>query len=80
MRTQAQRAETVMNRIADRLDLAIDLLTLGQYGLEQVPSDGPGCEGSGRQADWEALQMPARRRGHCRVGDREPARSACRAG
>ena len=26
----------IMNRIADRVDLAIDFLTLGQYGLEQI--------------------------------------------
>ena len=67
------------NRIADRVDLAIDLLTLGQYGLEQVPAGGAGCEGSGRKADWEALPLPARSRGHCLPGERDLVRSACRA-
>lgn len=57
--TQTQRA---INRIADRIDLAIDFFTLGQYGLEQVPAPRAGCEGSGPRADWEALQ-PARTRG-----------------
>ena len=27
----------MINRIADRIDLAIDLLTLGQYGLQIAP-------------------------------------------
>jgi hypothetical protein len=71
-----------MNRIADRVDLAIDALTLGQYGLEQVAgADAAGCEAIGRQAGWESPQRPARRRGGC-----EPAQlswdwpaSACRA-
>ncbi len=31
-------ADSVLNRIADRIDLAIDVLTLGQYGAEQVPA------------------------------------------
>ena len=68
-----------MNRIADRIDLAIDLLTLGQYGLEQVPAGGAGYEGCGHQADWEALPMPARRRGQCRTAEWDLAGSACRA-
>ena len=55
-----------MNRIADRLDLAIDALTLGQYGLEQVAAaDAAGCEGIGRRAGWENPRHPARRRGSC---------------
>ncbi len=39
---------TAINRVADRIDLAIDLLTLGQYGLEcrEVPAGTNGCEGS----------------------------------
>lgn len=51
-----------MNRIADGLDLAIDALTLGQYGLEQVATeDAAGCEGIGRAAGWENPQRSARR-------------------
>ena len=70
-----------MNRIADRVDLAIDAVTLGQYGLEQVAAaEATGCEGIGRTAGWENPQRPARIRGGC-----EPQytwdwpRSACRA-
>ncbi len=37
------RSTQMIGRIADRVDLAIDLLTLGQYGLERVPED-EGCE------------------------------------
>lgn len=33
-----------MNRVADRIDLTIDMLTLGQYGLERIePRDRPCC-------------------------------------
>jgi len=53
-----------INRIADRIDLALDLLTLGQYGLEQVPAGGACREGSGLRADWEALPR-TRQRGGC---------------
>jgi hypothetical protein len=53
-----------MSRIADGVDLAIDALTLGQYGLEQVDSaDAASCEGIGRRAGWENPQRSARRRG-----------------
>jgi hypothetical protein len=56
----------------DALDLVIEFATLGEYGLEELPEDGPGCEGSGRthgvparsrdswHGGWEAL-APARR-------------------
>jgi hypothetical protein len=55
-----------MNRIADRVDLAIDAVTLGQYGLEQVAAaEAAGCEGIGRKAGWETPQRPARVRGGC---------------
>ena len=39
-----------INRVADRIDLAIDLLTLGQYGLEchEAAAGTNGCEGSKR--------------------------------
>lgn len=55
----------LIDRIADRVDLAIDVLTLGQYGLE--PNDltsarDAGCEGGGRCGRREALP-PARGRG-----------------
>lgn len=53
-------------RIADRVDLAIDFLTLGQYGLEDASARDAGCEGGGGPGHGnghrEALP-PARRRG-----------------
>ena len=66
---RSRRAGHVLNRIADRIDLAIDVMTLGQYGLEQVTSaDADGCEGTGqtvRRAGWETRSQPSRRRGAC---------------
>ncbi len=66
---RSHRAGLVLNRIADRIDLAIDVMTLGQYGLEQVPSAGAeGCEGIGqtkRRAGWEPRSQPSRHRGAC---------------
>ena len=61
-----------INRVADRIDLAIDLLTLGQYGLECSERDTPlgagpaGCEGSKRRTRpesrdaWEAPRQSRR--------------------
>jgi hypothetical protein len=56
-----------IDRIADRVDLAIDFLTLGQYGLEHVSASETGCEGGDelrcdRRRRREALP-PARVRG-----------------
>jgi hypothetical protein len=51
-----------MNRLLGGIDLVIDLATLGEFGLEQVPADGHGCELIGSSAGWEAL-APARRPG-----------------
>jgi hypothetical protein len=59
----------MINRIADRVDLAIDFLTLGQYGLAEANqvttfARGAGCEGGGPSGRREALP-PARGRGLC---------------
>jgi hypothetical protein len=69
-----------MSRIADRVDLAIDAVTLGQYGLEQVAAaDATGCERIGRTAGWEAPPRPSRRRGACESQYTwDWPRSACR--
>ncbi len=52
--------DSLIGRAIDTLDLLIDFATLGEYGLEQVPADGLGGEGTGRTSGWEAL-APARR-------------------
>ena len=65
MKEARTKTDAAITRIADRIDLAIDMLTLGQYGLEVAPAGGAGREGSGRcAADWEA-PPPARPRGGC---------------
>jgi hypothetical protein len=83
-RQRAGRAIGVaaIDRVADRIDLAIDLLTLGQYGLEcREADDGAavaggtaGCGGSSRgdapnglARAWEAPRRP--RRPACDRGD-----------
>jgi len=52
--------DSLVARVMDVLDLVIDFATLGEYGLESVPADGSGGEGTGRNTGWEAL-APARR-------------------
>lgn len=65
------RREVAFSRIADRIDLAIDVLTLGQYGLEQEgpgPAEATSCEGIGHKVGWtgwETRTQPSRRRGDC---------------
>lgn len=56
------------------VDLAIDIATLGEYGLETLPDEAE-CELTG--SGWEAL-APARRRGSCAAprGDAEPVGGA----
>lgn len=78
----------LIDLIADRVDLAIDFLTLGQYGLEHLEAADAagggafacdtGCEGGGPRryggGRREALP-PARTRGCARPGS-HAARSA----
>lgn len=69
----------VLDRLADRIDLAIDLLTLGQYGLERSAGEG-GCE---RRPGREGTR---RREAHTRLAHRAacewewPSRAPCAAG
>jgi hypothetical protein len=51
-------------RLLGAVDLAIDFATLGEFGLEPVPADGPCRERPGRKTGWEALAT-ARSRGGC---------------
>jgi hypothetical protein len=55
-------------------DLAVDFATLGEYGLEVVPADGPCRERTGHDTGWEALARPT-------AGSRPPRRPVayCRA-
>jgi hypothetical protein len=58
------------HRVLGAVDLALDFATLGEYGLEPLPADGPGCERAG-DAGWEALARSSAgsgrpsRRGRC---------------
>jgi hypothetical protein len=54
----------IANRLLSTVDLAIDLSTLGEYGLETLPDEAE-CELTG--SGWEAL-APARRGGCARIG------------
>lgn len=61
IKRRTHRTAAVLNRIADRVDLAIDVMTLGQYGLERVPSPQR-CE---LDDGHEPLPRSGRRRGGC---------------
>ncbi len=68
----------IIDRIADRVDLAIDFLTLGQYGLavaEQSPAGDAGCEGGDRARGRREALAPARHRG-CEGRGRGPPQPA----
>ena len=70
------QAEGIGQKLLGGVDLVIDLATLGSYGLEPVPADGP-CREHGqrrpthRRSAWEAL--PAARRGACGAAASAPA-------
>ena len=78
------RETSLAQRVLGAVDLAIDLATLGEYGLEPVPAEGPCRERPGRArrqprraaseapsvTGWEALTAPRRGNGPC---DRTPA-------
>jgi hypothetical protein len=53
-------------RLLSGVDLVIDLATLGEYGLEPLPAEGPCRESGGHKPGWEALASTSRaRRGGC---------------
>ena len=45
----------VTQRLLSAVDLAVDLATLGEYGLEELPANGPCRERSDHRSDWEAF-------------------------
>jgi hypothetical protein len=65
-----QRA--IGQRLLGAVDLAIDMATLGEYGLEPLPADGPCREQAERRptlrrSGWE--ELPTARRGACGHGE-----------
>ena len=78
------RRTALAQRLLGAVDLAIDFATLGEYGLEPVPADGPCHERPRHRAvdpsaplGWEALatarrgtcERPAGAPGHVRLRD-----------
>jgi len=53
------KLSSMSQRLLSAVDLAIDLATLGEYGLEPQTADGPCRERSGHRSDWEALRRPS---------------------
>jgi hypothetical protein len=53
------RRRNLAQRLLGAADLALDFATLGEYGLEVVPADGPCRERPGHETGWEALARPA---------------------
>jgi len=47
--------QTLTNRLADAVDLAIDFATLGEYGLEPVGSTPRACEGGRERPAQESF-------------------------
>jgi hypothetical protein len=63
------QTNTITRRVLDAVDLALDLATLGEYGLEpastfeRTPVDGTCREPAGRLTGWEGFATA--RRGAC---------------
>ena len=63
-----RRRKDLAQRLLGAVDLAIDFATLGEYGLEPAPVDGPCRERPGHPTGWEALAT-VRPRGACAPHD-----------
>jgi hypothetical protein len=70
MNDQTIKKTSFAQRALGAIDLAIEFATLGEYGLEPLPADGPCRERVGHSAGWEALAT-ARPRG-CDAAVRRP--------
>jgi hypothetical protein len=72
VRSRNETSKCIGQRILGAIDLAIDIATLGEYGLEPLPADaggladGPCRERPGHQTGWEAFAKA--RRGDCSAG------------
>jgi hypothetical protein len=72
VRSRNETSKCIGQRILGAIDLAIDIATLGEYGLEPLPAnagglaDGPCRERPGHQTGWEAFAKA--RRGDCGAG------------
>lgn len=71
-----QNCNSPAQRLLGAVDLAIDFATLGEYGLEPSPVDGPSRERRGRKTGWEALTTA--RRGGCAPAAARPTRPRTR--
>ena len=82
MRTREHTSSGFGQRILGAVDLAIDLATLGEYGLEHLPEDAGSTPGGrcrerrGHPAAWEAFATA--RRGGCATPATRPATHAGR--
>lgn len=65
------RGTHLTERVLGAVDLAIDIATLGEYGLEPCSADEPRRERPGRKTGWEALltARPRRACGRAEAGD-----------
>ena len=77
-RQMFHRRTNLDQRIISGVDLVIDFATLGEYGLEPIPADGPRerpghAPSSRRAAGWEAFATA--RRGACRARRSTSARA-----
>ena len=65
-RPRHERRSRRLARLLSGVDLAIDLATLGEYGLEPLPAEAP-CRTRRPTltSAWEALPAPRGRRGEC---------------
>jgi hypothetical protein len=58
-----KREQSLAQRVLGAVDLAIDLATLGEYGLEPLTAERACRERPGCSTGWEALATA--RRGEC---------------
>lgn len=65
-------------RLLSAVDLAIDVATLGEYGLEAVPTASPCRERSDHMSDWEAFAAKLRVRARGCAGHAQAAGATSR--